>query len=423
MRVFTEEITRLFNQAVEQYERESNTRLGDSNNAIFFKTFTEYVNEKTGSNLSNATVYKQVYLRLRSNSLPEVGFSLNYLNAFSQFVNKADYMQVYSVVMESESDVPEFPYPPHIPCFPATPAMRIDIPGFKDVWVKDESYNPSGTHKDRLAWEIYLFYNEYIKEQIDVGGRINIPRLSLISSGNAALSIQYLLRQNGLPNLKVIMDETTSKEYIELIRRSGCEVFLIDLSKRKLTSESILELTDNKNGYDITYGERIENIKLQFYDWLSYEVLNLNPQHLLIPYGSGDLYKNIVEICINEIKARRPSKRFFGNKNILSKCNFMGASTLNKRTKMKMLYAPHNSFKENDLKNIFGSGHIGSKSKIYEVQEKFVEPAMLIAENNKINCEPSGVAGLALFLQMKEELDPAEKYVIINTGKIKLDLF
>lgn len=425
MRVFTEDVRPLFNSAIEIYERDNTIkdRLGEVNNAIFFKNFTEFLNEKTGSNLSADTIYKQYYLRLKSYTLPEIGFSLNYLNAFAKLVSNSDYTQLHPVVMESEEEVPEFPYPPFMPCFPATPAIRIKVNGFKDVWIKDESFNPTGVHKDRMAWEVYLFYNKFIREQLESGDKINIPRLSLISGGNAALSIQYLLRQNGLPNLKVIMDTNSDKSIVELVKESGCEVYSFDLTKKKLNSDAILEITENKNGYDITFGERIEEIKLTFYDWLSYEVLNLNPQHVLIPYGSGDLLKNIVEICIKECKARKSSKRFFGSKNVLSKCNFWGAATKNKNTSMKMLWTPYNSYKENDLKNLFESGMIGKLSGIYLVQEKFVKDALEIANENQISCEPSGVAGLALFLQIKSKLNPDEKYVIVNTGKIKRNLF
>ncbi|MEM8586136.1 MAG: hypothetical protein AAGF87_17820, partial [Bacteroidota bacterium] len=44
-------------------------------------------------------------------------------------------------------------------------------------------------------------------------------------------------------------------------------------------------------------------------------------------------------------------------------------------------------------------------------------------------CEPSGIAGLALFLQMRDELLekdpdlPNKKVLFVNTGKLKTELF
>ena len=59
-----------------------------------------------------------------------------------------------SIVVRFENDpaLPEFPA--DNPKFPATPTYQINVPGFSNVWLKDESYNLTGTHKDRMAWEI-----------------------------------------------------------------------------------------------------------------------------------------------------------------------------------------------------------------------------------------------------------------------------
>lgn len=45
---------------------------------------------------------------------------------------------------------------------------------------------------------------------------------------------------------------------------------------------------------------------------------------------------------------------------------------------------------------------------------------MDIALSQGINCEPSGIAGLALMLQMEEKLPKDKKMLIVNTGKTKL---
>lgn len=422
MKVYTEDISRLFDQAIRQFEQISEKNLGDLKNAEFFMAMTNDINQKTHSNLHYETIYKQYFLRLKSYSSPEIGFSLNYLNAICAYVYNTDYTEKYKTLLSDVNEIPEFPYPPFVPCFPATPAVRINVPKFKDVWIKDESFNPTGTHKDRMAWEIYLFYDKYYKELSEKSERISLPRLSIISSGNAALSIQYLLKYHGLPNLKVIVDRNMDKSFRKTLEYSGCEVYPTNLTKR-LGTDEILEITENKNGYDITYGDKIENIKLTFYDWLSYEILNLNPNGVFVPYGSGDLYRNIVEICISELRARHTSKRFFGNKNILSACNFFAGYTDDPNTSMKMLYSPHNTYDENDIKNLLESGVIGPKSKGYKIEEKYVGLANSLASRNKIECENSGIAGLALFLQMKNDLDPEKKYVIINTGKLKRELF
>jgi len=45
---------------------------------------------------------------------------------------------------------------------------------------------------------------------------------------------------------------------------------------------------------------------------------------------------------------------------------------------------------------------------------------MEIAELQGINCEPSGIAGLALMLQMKDRLPKNKKILVVNTGKTRI---
>ncbi len=67
-----------------------------------------------------------------------------------------------SIKIGSENNPTKPEFPPHKPRFPATPIYRIHVPGFTNVWLKDESVNPTGTHKDRLAWEIVVTYKHIL---------------------------------------------------------------------------------------------------------------------------------------------------------------------------------------------------------------------------------------------------------------------
>ena len=114
---------------------------------------------------------------------------------------------------------------------------------------------------------------------------------------------------------------------------------LTDLDKKEYNSKDILTLTDNINGLDLTYSSEFDINREIYYDWLSYEVLNQNPNWVFVPFGTGELYKNIIKRNSKEIDKKISSKRFFGNKKILMNCNFMGAANSNKNSKMKMLYS------------------------------------------------------------------------------------
>lgn len=433
MKVYTADVATLLKEAITKFENDFGRRVDDGNKENFFSELTGCINRiaKT-TQINSDTLYKQYYIKLNSYKLPEIGYSTTYLNALSQYVYELNYQDKYLVVYEDENEIPEFPQ--HHPSFPATPCYRIIFPkefkelqDYTNLWIKDESVNVTGVHKDRMAWEVFLQYNKHIKEEI-MKGRIQIPRLSMISSGNAALSIQYMLRKNGLPDLKVLVDEGLEEKYKIALEHSGCDVYYAKLTKRFYSPQDIKIATRNVDGVEL-YSDQdgMYDLKNTFYDWLSYEVLNLNPQVVLTPFGTGDLYKNILNILIQELKSKRPSKRFFGNKAILSNCKFLGAGSDDKDSGFKMLYTPFNSFKHKTqqeiIKNFHKSGLIQKESDVVEVEGKYGDLAFEIAGKVGITCEYSGIAGLALFLQIKKRISPKEKVIIINTGKMRLDLF
>ncbi len=327
------------------------------------------------------------------------------------------------IVVASENDPRRPEFPADNPKFPATPTYKIYIPGFSDVWLKDESHNPTGTHKDRMAWEIVVTYRDFLlsKKRGQLVG--NLPQASIISSGSAAIAIQTQLKKYHLPNLKVLIDNTTSEKIKKSLKSIGCEIFSTDLSKKALNTKEILKLTNNENGFDITSSESLAPTT-RFYDWLSYEIINSSPEYCFIPFGSGHLYENILNINKREVSTKFHDPRFSGNVEILRNCNFIGATTNNKHSKAaEKLYSPHLPFVHYDeqwIKLYKHTGFCGKESTVYNLEEKFLDEALKIAKEEKIECEPSGITGLAMLLQMKNKIPKDAKILIINTGKTKV---
>ena len=54
------------------------------------------------------------------------------------------------------------------------------------------------------------------------------------------------------------------------------------------------------------------------------------------------------------------------------------------------------------------------------MEEQYLNEAQLLAQDLGINAEPSGIAGLALLLQMKHSIPRDKKILIVNTGKTKI---
>ena len=329
-----------------------------------------------------------------------------------------------SIIVASENDPNRPEFPMDDPKFPATPTYQIKVPGFTNVWLKDESHNPTGTHKDRMAWEIVVTYRDFLlaKERGQFTG--DLPVFSIISSGSAANAVQSMLRKFDLPNLKVLVDLHLDAPVKQQLKDLGCEIYQTDLRIKKLDAQEILRLTNNKNGFDITSSEALDPTT-RYYDWLSYEIMNTSPEYCFIPFGTGHLYENILNVNKREVSSKNHDPRFSGNMETLRACNFMGATTDNKDSKIAdKLYSPHLPFvhfNEQWINLYKKAGYCGKDSDVQIVREEFVDEAMQVADENGFDYEPSAIAGLALLLQMKDVVPADAKVLIVSTGKTKID--
>jgi hypothetical protein len=96
--------------------------------------------------------------------------------------------------------------------------------------------------------------------------------------------------------------------------------------------------------------------------------------------------------------------------------------SINLKTKADKLYSPHLPFVHYDeqwIRLYRSAGYCGSESNVLLVEEKFLEEAMELAQKLDITCEYSGIAGLAMMLQLKDKLPRDKKMLIVNTGKAK----
>jgi len=322
------------------------------------------------------------------------------------------------VASENNPLKPEFPS--ENPKFPATPTYKIKIPGFKNVYLKDESYNPTGTHKDRMAWEIIVTYKYFLKSKKE-GLIKKLPVMSIISSGSAAYAIQTQLRKYNLPDLKVIVDEKIALKIILELKKIGCKIYKQKLSLKKLSENDILKITNNSDGFDITSNEALDPTS-RFYDWLSYEIINNSPDYCFIPFGTGNLFENILNITKKEVSTKHHDPRFKGNVKKLKNCNFFGATTNQKNSKADKLYSPHLPFahySEQWLRTYKYSGFVGHSSNVLIFKERYLKEASEILESQRVSFEPSAAAGLALFLEIKNKIPKTKKILIVSTGKSK----
>lgn len=278
------------------------------------------------------------------------------------------------------------------------PLLKLAYKDFSDLWLHDESHNPTGTHKDRFAWEAVNLYRKMLAQSKTTFS------LSLLSSGSAATAVQNLLNRFQLPPLKVLVDIHLKDNIRQSLIRQGCEVFTRDLSQRALSSKDILHLTKNEGGIDLTFSSAdspFSALRQTCYAGLAQSILMHNPDYCLLPFGSGRL-------LVNMLAAQQ------------SACIFLGATCMPdaKDTIMDKLYAPFHNYQSFRFDEWRPSCHL--QSKILPVTENAAQAACVLATQCGIGHEPSGVAGLALLLQLEDQLPRDKKIIVTNTGKLKL---
>lgn len=265
------------------------------------------------------------------------------------------------------------------------------------------------------------------KALVESKERWQLPALSIISSGSAALALQSHLRLFGLPDLRVVYDADRMNHHIvERLKGIGCHLFPADLDLEILTDDDVRRVTENPSGIDVTSRDPLDPHRLRFYDWLAMEVFQELPRHIFIPFGTGDLYISIISAIVAERRRKTPDPRLMGRSVKFDGINVYGATTPTTRTSttrtcMDKLYAPfrpnYAAIKEYVAAQI-KQGSLGKNSKIYDdVTEEEAKWAYTTALENNITTEPSGIAGLALLKRRLEYIPEGETILVINTGR------
>lgn len=96
--VLTNDIKLLLNRAVRKHEEEIEKEIDlYENKEIFFKELALKIQNDTGYKVKDTTLYKNMYIRLKSHDEKSIAYNTNYLNALSRFVNGKDYEELHAV--------------------------------------------------------------------------------------------------------------------------------------------------------------------------------------------------------------------------------------------------------------------------------------------------------------------------------------
>ncbi len=351
------------------------------------------------------------------------------------------------------------------------PVMRaVTLPKIGKAIIVDESENPTGTHKDRLAESVLEFYLRILAARGAGNWKRPLPPLSVISSGSAAYAIQTALHTVGLPDLRVLYDKRHLDPRVEdSLQKIGCEMHPTDLSKKFIGSQELLKLTDNREGFVATSKKLTNGCYTRIAKRILHEVAGggyyekddagmlqetrgvpcmwpqsaFTPAVVVSPFGTGRLLEDIIEISKIVVEAAnfdldhsQQERRCFNtgdayNTAVLRQCSFIGATTINPKSRATKLYAP---FRQEDPDSnslmadlddwnkwihLYKSSElIGKYSGVFTFKEKYLKQSEEIAAALGINAEPSALAGVAYLLE--HGAPKGHRVILVSTGKTKM---
>ncbi|TSC93044.1 MAG: Uncharacterized protein CEN89_284 [Candidatus Berkelbacteria bacterium Licking1014_7] len=346
----------------------------------------------------------------------------------------------YGLVEKWGDEIPRYAEAdPDAPEWRATPVKPLDFSqeGYGKVYVKDESdrtSNPTGTIKDRAAWELATLYRDYARalylkihraQTLTKGEleKIPIPYLSVITAGNEGLALAECFKKYDLPPPKLVIDFNIKQSILEELLKLRVNIYATDLSLR-LSGSEICRIADNVDGIDITSSRAIDPASV-FYDWHVHEVFNEEPDEIYLPYGSGRLMENYLFWQARSMRndaAGVPDPRLKADVAKVISINILGAEPArldSKADKATAKFKPFLLFQDRDIKSMVNLAFTGKNTIKQPLNEDRVIEAYESLTARGVEAEPTAALGLGLYFErFSQGLVPESKKVfIINTGK------
>jgi hypothetical protein len=285
---------------------------------------------------------------------------------------------------------------------------EIESPERNKIYMFDESSNPTGTHKDRIAC---FHMKEYLKT-VELNSVEVFPDISIISSGSSALALQKIIDFLGLKiKLKVLIDYRLNFEIKRNLENLGCILYESDLSLQLLSSSDILTLTNNKNGIESTNSKVFDNHSYPYYTDLYQSILKYEVEYCFLPFGSGELLFNLLFLSELNHKLSKKSTNFYAATVNIPDPDF---------NKLFSYFSPNRELINNEILRLKNNKLIGKDSNIYLLNKKYLGKALELAEKNNLNFEYSALAGLLLYIDLLPYIQVNGNVGIILTGNSNL---
>lgn len=285
----------------------------------------------------------------------------------------------------------------------------------ENLFIKDESHNPYGTHKDRRS--------EYI---INVAVEHGVDKIVCLTAGNAGYSLSRYCNKANIDYTSLIFPWISDNRRNELDHWGN--VTTIDGNRYRwiLRSRDFRKIIEEHDAYERKkYWNNIwavtnsfEPISINAYKELFYEVKDKNPDYIVIPCGSGDIIVGIW-LAIEELGVSTRIIAVWPEwEHPLKKALELGVDEFQLKDYKEISIADKLSTPFTAILPILKKIFSGTIHQYLEVSNDDITHGKRIAESNGIRCEASAAVGFWIFLsENRPQIDPKSQVIIVSTWK------
>lgn len=270
-----------------------------------------------------------------------------------------------------------------------TPVLEIeelsDFFNLKSLLVKDESFNPFGTHKDRKSHYVV---------QTAIRESIRPEALCILTAGNAGLSLAAFAAGESLPVTAVIdASNTTARSSLEQV----CEqVHQVDLMRKRWSRKELQTMAGAACGRRV---RDVTNLIVPYHS-LAMEIILYRPDVIVVPVGGGELFLGLVA----------------GLRDAGLKTRLIGVTVRRSTSSADKLYALWTPHRDRINKLTLPS----SRHSLYYMDDESTLSETCRKVRQHLRCEPSSATAFDALRHISLRAD--ERVLVINTGTFKQEI-
>ncbi len=290
--------------------------------------------------------------------------------------------------------------------------------GLRQLYLKFEGGNPTGTQKDRIAFAQVL---DALRRGYDT--------ITLATCGNYGVAMAFAASIAGLRCLIHIPDKYHTKRMLEM-ERLGAEIYRTHGDYESAVTESARQAAE-RDFYDANPGGMNTDLQIRAYGQIAYEIyddLRDAPAIVAVPVSNGTtisgIYRGFVSLYRRGKTSRIPkiiggssySKNPIVNAYLkhLPTCQDLDPTAIRESSINEPLINWHSIDGDLALDAIRYSNGWAS----YVSDKSMTALAKVVKEQEGLHVLPASTAGLqALIQRHKDEQLPNDRYVVILTGR------